>query len=426
MTKRKAISAYRLRRSLRAAVAAVAAVLLSFIPQTSASAQQSVTVLANQGNWFWSSNNKITVCQANPAYPSAGPGGVCGPISATSGGPDGTGSGVVSPISTGHVVVSAKEGSSDMRAYLAFDLSSVPFGAKVTSMVMTLTVSNPNQAHSQDHADRGVKTPATVNQNAAAIRACLAAEPWGPAAGGDGGDPPYATAIPDASTIDPTQPDQNITTVKNEPPTDCGISILGTKSADGSIWRFDLTRMAQAWATGQVFNNGIALLPEMRGLEPTWQVEFHGPFTKRRDAENNVKIYVDEKQAASAVVEYEAPETPPPPPPTYTPPAAPPVAGGGIPVPSFGNPNPGESAPPVPPAAQPPSVSVASTGKTPWYAWAILPLGVLGMGLVSTAVGADGTMTATASNRVAGVLRARRLAGGESVESMTDSGASDG
>jgi hypothetical protein len=406
MTKRSASAHPRLRSSLRAAAAAVA-VAMSLVPQTQARASGDVKLIANQANWFWSSNTKLTICQPPPVD---GAPGVCGPASLT-GGVFGTPeAGTTSPISTGHLGVAMKKGDSDMRSYVQFDLSSILPGSTISEFRMTMLVSNPDQAHSPQHQDRELHAPATINQNAATIRACAVAEPWAGASGGDGGDPPYSSSIADASKIDPGDPNASVTTVKNEPAADCGFSVNGEKSKDGSTWTFDLKRLAQAWVDGDIFNNGVALLPEARGVDPTWTIEFHGAETKRRLEDGTYRIINAKSQAPFVSAIFEDPVVPPTPAPQVIVNQPPPVVPNGpVQFPTFSNPDPVAvpTTGPIAPVVRP----VATVGRTPGWVWALVPLGLLGLGLVSVAVGPDNiAFAAVSGNRVASLLRGRRLA----------------
>jgi len=272
-----------------------------------------------------------------------------------------------------------KDGNSDMRAYIQFDLFSIPPGSKISQFEMTVSVSNPDQPHTKEHQDKGLHTPGTLNQNAATIRACAVAEPWASAQGGDGGDPPYSSSVADASKVDPADPNASVTTVKNEPAADCGYSTLGAKSKDGATWTFDLARLAQAWVDGDIFNNGVALLPESRGVSPTWTVEFHGIETKRRLADGTYKIITSAKQAPSVAFSFEPgpPPTPQPTPQIIVSEVPVPVPGGEVQFPTFTNPEPVA----VPPTFYQPPALVAGVGHTPAWVWTLFPLGLLGIGL---------------------------------------------
>lgn len=390
-------------------VAAAAVVALSMMPVTGASAEGQLPV--DKTAWFWSSNSDVTTC--------VGAASVCGGGSAT-GGVFGNAGGVASPISPGHFGVAMKDGSSDMRAYLHFDLSSLPAGAEITSFVVTLDVSLPDADHSQEHAGFAQSgqghAPATVNAGAANILACAAAEPFGDnMAGGGGGDPPYSTAV--VSPADSADQMAHVNTTRNEPASDCAYNATGAPSKDGSQWTFNVTKIARAWASGAIFNEGISLLPQNTSITPTWTVEFHGPaltltsrtgevtFVKPTDAPNV------QAETGSAAPPQDATSPPPPVAPVeccpgvYTPPAPePPFIDNPIP-----QTEPVETAFPTPPTA---TVAVAFHGKVPPWVMALLPLLVLGLALVSTSLGTDPLTEAPAGagGRIASILQARRFA----------------
>jgi hypothetical protein len=337
--------------------------------------------------WFWASNQKATSCVDNPAQP------VCGTASAGSGAYGNAGA---NPISPGHIGVAMKDGESDMRAYLQFDNAVIPPGADVSSFVVTLNLSLPAQDHATQHAEASVRTPATVNQTTATVQACLMREPWGDnVKTGGGGDPPTSyKVVPPAS---PGQPPQTIPE-QNEPNSDCSVTVRGKPNVAGDAWVFDVTSMAKLWASGEVFNEGIAILPVQSTLRQTWTLEFHGPPYTVRTNGQDVTV-VPEKLAASAHVEWSGGTPPPPPPP---PPLSFSGGGGGISFPSFGNPIP-TVIPEIPAtsvlgdqftapgSAHPPvaAVPVASTSSTPAWVLGALPLGILGLAALANILGSD-------------------------------------
>lgn len=398
------VSARRFRRE-RAAAAAVIAVGLSLIPIPGARAA-SLPLIVEKTAWFWSSNSKVTTCSDDPAV------GVCGAASVT-GGVAGNAAGTASPISPGHLGVSMKDGGSDMRSYVFFNLADLPDGAEISRFLVQMNVSLPSGDHAQEHASKREQPPATFNQATAAMQACAVTEPWGPAEG----DPPYSTTVvrPHPESSDATA---EVETVRNEPFTDCSLSAGGTVSKDGAVWTFDITDIAKKWTSGELFNEGVALMPVNTGVAQTWTVEFHGKPTTVAAADGAELTYVTAEEASKAIVEYTVSETPPPPPP-------PPPPTDGFEFPSFGNPVPTEDYIPPPVVDMPSSgggssgirrtVPVAVNAKTPAWVFGIIPLGVLGMGLVSSVIGADpvpvGAGGSVSSSRVAAMLRRRRIAG---------------
>jgi hypothetical protein len=376
--------------------------------------------------WFWSSNQDVTTCTAPPS--PAPP--VCGGGSA-SGGIFGNGGGTVSPISPGHMGVAMKNGSSDMRSYIKVDTSAIPPGSKIESFVVTLTVSQPDQNHTPEHAKFAQSgqghAPATVNASAASIVACAVKQPFGDnMAGGGGGDPPYSTTVTPATD----SPDQqtHVDTTKNEPFSDCSLNAGGAPSSDGKTWSFDITNIAQAWSDGTIYNEGIALLPQNTSVDPTWTIEFHGnPLSLPGKNESLPDTeFVSKELAGFATVEFVAgdgSETSVPPPVTssYVPPPPPLIDTGPIPPPvdntNTGTDVQGEK------IARPPvtTTAVAFVGATPGWVFGIFPLLLIGLALLARTIGFDpiGLGFSAQSSRVAAVLHARRL-GGEAPVAATE------
>jgi hypothetical protein len=422
-------------RSWRAAIGALAAVGLSFVPAMGVRAAEKVPVCEGftppspclatdpQVNWFWSSNTRLTVV-ANP--PEDSPDGVPGvnvPVSGTEGvfgnpAP-------ASPISAGHVGVSLLNGDPDMRGYIKFDL---PAASEFTSFVVTLDVSLPDQKHSQRHSESGMKTPGTLNQQQAKILACAVTEPWAEMKV-DGGDPPYATTV-ESDKLEAGDPNssEGVSTQRTEPSSDCGNNVTGKPVSKGAQWRFDLTSMANKWAKGELFNEGVVLMPEASGAAQTWRLEFHGatltvlpttsvpqpvplPTAPPETPQERV-VYVNSKEAAFAVAEFIPAETLPPPPA----PAPPPGDTGSLPP--FSPTPTGDGVPQTPtgevvPSEQPGAVPVAAP-VNPAFWWWMLPIGAIGVGLYSSAIAQDPLpVSGGEGNRVARVLRRRRLEGAE-------------
>lgn len=393
-------------RSARAVLVAGAALLVAVLLPSSATAADA-TLLANRTAWFWESNEKVTTCTDD------GQQNVCGGASAQGAfgnNPVGT------PISQGHLGIGVKDGGSDMRAYVKFDTGEIPFGATIDSFVARFLVSKPDQAHIARHGeteDSNSKVPATFNESDALIQVCAVAEPWGPTEG----DPPSSTTIvrphpevPGGNTTPET------TTTRAEPNTNCGLATSAKFSDDGKYLTADITEIAKAWAAGTLYNEGIALIPVVQGVSPNWTVELHGRKSTASSSTGTL-TYVNEAEAARAVVSYTTTLSPPPPPP--------PVIDDGPRFPTFGDPVPVDPGP-APPQdfGSPPTtgtggtggvggvpVASAKPGDTPGWFFGLFPLGLLVLGFVSGLVGPD---TAPASavgsqSRVASVLRDRRL-----------------
>lgn len=393
----------------RAVAAALAAAVVAFVPAPGAHADAKTSTF-DKTAWFWSSNSKVTTCSDDPAV------GVCGGASAT-GGVVNNGGGIATPISAGHLGVSMKDGGSDIRSYVHVDLGQLPDGAVISSLKLVMNVSAQNAEHAQRHASVQQQPPATSNAAAAAIQACPAVEPWGPAEG----DPPSSTVVarPHPESADATA---EVETIRNEPFYDCALGgARGSQSKDGLTWTFDLTSIAKKWQAGEFFNEGVALLPVNTSVGATWTVEFHGaPLTVA--GSNGDVTYVTQDEASKAVIEYAMAAAPTP---AYTPPAITPNLPS---FPSFGNPIP--AADPFVPAPdtgggdvrqdQGSSGTITPVATNPKIrAWVLgfLPIGVLGLGLISGALAEEPVPVRTGSwdngSRVAAVLRSRRLAGAE-------------
>jgi hypothetical protein len=381
------------------------------------SAQAAVKLLPEKTAWFWSSNTSITTVVKDPSGTTTGVnGGVSG-----STGVFGNANGAAPPISRGHLGVAMKDGGSDMRSYLRFELPRDFIGASVRSFELTLLAALPtDDAHANRHSQEEAKPPASLNASAAAIRACLMRLPFGPSEG----DPPRNTEV---IPPEPGGTEYKINVQQNEADADCSVQAPGRVAADGKTWTFDISRIAQGWADcddlcvvgdprGKGFlNEGIALLPVDMGLAPTWTVEFHGSPITEEDLAEQKHNYVNEAEAARADIDYTPGAAPPPPPPPPT---------GGVQFPSFGNPLPSiqppltttPAIPPVQPPTQAPVVAVGGVfANTPLWFYIVLFAGLGGLYWLSREIGAD-PLTAGAGSRVttrvARVLRQRRLNGG--------------
>lgn len=412
-------STLNLRRRLRLTVA-LAAIALCLIPAGSALA--ATTLHVDQEAWFWASATDLSACEGQTTQiPTAN--GYCDNYS-NSGGLNfpGQGAGVGVPTSPGHMLVGMKNGSPDARSYIHFDTSSIPFGAQVTSFIVTLSVSTPTDTkHDQEHATFAQgggpgKSPATSNENAAIIEACAVTKPFGDNMGnGGGGDAPYSTSV-DTGNAPGDEP--TVKTSYNEPSSDCALSAQGAASSDGTTWTFDITKIAQAWfnPSSGLFNQGIALLPEPSGVSPTWQVEFHGRPLILANQQNQMVTYVTPAEQPQAHVEFTGGAqqacttcssgggiTPPVTPPFQEAPTLP------VSQPTLPS-QPTQTSP-----VTQPTVPLAFHGKTPMWLWILVPVGLLGAFLMEYAVGEDALADRLApvgvSNRVANLLRLRRLSG---------------
>lgn len=360
---------------------AVLAAMLWAPTALAVSATESIPLSPENQGWFWSSNKEVRQC------PSTDADGICLVGDLSSG----------APVEPGHLGVALQLGASDMRSYMIFPLFTVPEDATVSSMTLTLNVSRADASdteHTTHHTGPGAKTPGTSNEARASITACAVTIPWGAVEGA----PPYTMDKKDPTKTEPVEPfvkdgyDCNRWSVKGKP---------GEKA-----WTFDLTKIAQMWVSGTLDNNGIVLLPDLTGGTDSWRMEFHGAPLEVQNNETR-QTYVSPAEAGSARISYTAPDAtpeptpqptddgggfvPPPPPPTFEP------APGPAPT-STSDPQPRPEPEPEP---------VAATTPTAWYAWLALPLGAVAYAGLARAVGREAG--AAGANRVAAVLRRRRL-----------------
>lgn len=406
-------------RRVLVALGAAALVSSLFAMPQQASAETADLSL-EQTAWFWSSNQKYTFCAKDPAL------GACQAFILSDGGPRGLAPvppGTFSPITYGHMGVSVINGASDMRSYAKLNLSSIPAGSEFDSLIMRLTLSEPNPEHTQQHLDAEGHAPATFLQQFARIDACPMTEPWGPAEG----DAPYAFTF-QRPELENQSTDVNLRSQRNEPKYDCGLGrIRGQLTPDGTAIEWDLTRVAQAWLDDPVKNEGVALLGVAEGPITTWMVEMHGaPLTLTAstpgvpvpipvalpEPDLPPNVYVTKAEAGTAAANYHAKPIEPEAPPAYPPPGDPVIiVQPGDPVPY---PVPGPASPPQTRVvyAAPPVGSVGGEARTPAWVFLAFPLGLLGMGALFGAIGNDPLAASTvpvAGSRVAMMLRQRRL-----------------
>lgn len=379
------------RKARRAAIFAVA-VLGAAVGATyfamPAGAAETLTIKGDKDAqaWFWSSNKDFRQC--SPILPPPAPPDSYCDTRDLSGTPANT-------ISPGHLPVSLKNGSSDMRSYLAFDLSEIPDGATVSSARLELTVARATGSadHTTEHGQPGAKPPATANESAARIKACLVIVPWGSSEGA----PPETMDPHDPTKASPAEP-----TLLDG--VSCNVSSLGET---GTTWKFDMKPFIQKWLAGEP-NNGIILMPQQTGPVDTWTLEFHGGEFKRRTEDpsgaggTQEVTYVTAAEASKLAITYTAP--PPIPELTLESPPTPPIDTGGQPPPP-----PVVDVSPEPTSSPTPTVSVPvarSEPRTPWYSWLLFPALLLGLVAVSRSIGRE--ISTAGGNRVATMLRSKK------------------
>jgi hypothetical protein len=369
---------------------------LIFAAPAQAAVKKTMTTNRSLEAWYWSSNQDIRACTPNGLPPQIP--GLC---------PNANGAGAA-PISPGHLGISVRAGQSDMRSYVMFDLSSIPLGSTLNSMLVTFTVSRSdpsNQQHTTEHAsnplgppDQQPKAPATFNDGGAAIDACLVTVGWGSSEGA----PPADRNADDPTTPLPTEPLERSGVDKSS-------CVHGKNNT--STWTFDVTPLAKKWVSGASFNNGFALLPVGSAPTDTWTVELHGAYFANAiqnpaTGAASTQVFVDHAEEVKATLDYipaknqalppavlpgVVPTGPAAPPSIVSPPSSAP-----IPIPTLT----------PPPAQAPVSAAAPSRGSTPWYVWLLLPAGLLGFVTVSRALGSESEQS---GNRVADLLRERRI-----------------
>lgn len=195
-------------------VAAVLVTALAF--PTLAPAQGAAGVPVTGGSWYWQEQ----IGSIN------GPTGPVAPPSALPT-PD---------VPAGDFPVSVVLGQPDKESFLQLDSSAIPAGSTVSSLILTL----------HEDAAGGNLGAATATVEARAVTGFLAS--------GDSGKP-WAN-----------RPSYDTT----------GPAAAGKRNADGS-WTFELAPIAARWASGELSNNGIALVPASPQQGQTYEVVWVGP-----------------------------------------------------------------------------------------------------------------------------------------------------
>jgi hypothetical protein len=198
----------------------VAAVGLTSLFPALAPAQTSSGVPVTGGSWYWQE-------QVGPVEPPAGsplpPVAPPAPLPT----PD---------VPAGDFPVSVITGQPDKESFLQLDSSAIPAGSTVSSLVLTLN-EDPNAS--------GKLNPDTAKIEARAVTGFLAA-------GGKGS--PWAN-----------RPSYDTT----------GPAAAGKRAADGT-WTFELAPIAARWASGELSNNGVALVPAAPDQSQSYEVVWFG------------------------------------------------------------------------------------------------------------------------------------------------------
>jgi hypothetical protein len=200
-------------------VAAVALTSVAF--PTLAPAQASASVTVTGGSWYWQEQvGTVEPPAGSPLPPVAPPGAIPTP-----------------DVPAGDFPVSVVAGQPDKETFLQLDSSAIPAGSSVSSLVLTLN---------EDPGASGKLNPDTATIEARAVTGFMT--------GGDAGKP-WAN-----------RPSYDTT----------GPAAGGKRAADGT-WTFDLTQIANGWASGTLSNNGIALVPANPQQGQAYEVVWFGP-----------------------------------------------------------------------------------------------------------------------------------------------------
>lgn len=214
---------------------------MTFWPGSSAVADTSVTPAVLQTAWYWQNAYE----QANPPVAETPP--------ATE--PTGVPSGDLAVAYTGN-----QDKTPSKMTAIAFDISSVPAGATITSFTFSLTLDT-------------APTATSFAQQEAKIEACLPTRLW-----------------PAGEQIDYT----------NEPTWDCGNKAAAT--VNGNTYSFSIAAIAQSWITDQ--NLGVAIVNDPDATTAPFQLDFTGAKTIKASMTYTPPVVV--------------PSPPPTPPPTGT------------------------------------------------------------------------------------------------------------
>jgi hypothetical protein len=256
------------------------------------------------------------------------------------------------PQSPDTLPVSMESGKPDRISAIYFDLSSrgVTADSTISKAVLTIAeVSDPNEQPS-------------YNTQGKAIQACRIDDYWP-----EGSAEKWDTA--------PKYDDSGCAKGKRK---------AATKS-DPPTWTFNLTQIARPWGEDPFgSNNGVMLLgvaPKTTGPADSWQINLKVPSRDRAATPQDESKVTKERAFLSlaftpgqtSALVPPAPPPPPPPPPSF---------GGGAPVSSsdFGT-QPGGGTPAPQPTPTGEGIKAQPVGqvqpRAPWYAWMLIPLGLL-------------------------------------------------
>jgi hypothetical protein len=198
----------------------IALLVLSLFPALAPAQTGGTTVPVTGGSWYWAAQvGSIEPPAGTPLPPLAPPGALPTP-----------------DVPDGDFPASVVLGQSDKESFLQLDSSAIAAGSTVSSLVLTL------------HED-------SAGGNLAADMATVVARAvTGFVAGGDKGKPYSSKPAYDTT----------------------GPAADGKRGPDGT-WTFDLTAIAARWASGELSNNGVALVPKAPVQGQTYEVVWFGP-----------------------------------------------------------------------------------------------------------------------------------------------------
>jgi hypothetical protein len=185
-----------------------------------APAQTAAAVPVTGGSWYWQEQvGTVEPPAGTPLPPVAPPGALPTP-----------------DVPAGDFPVSVVGGQPDKESFLQLDTSAIAAGSTVSSLLLTLH---------EDSAGGNV-APDTATLEARAVTGFMA--------GGAQGAP-WANR-PQYDTIGPAAP--------------------GKRAADGT-WTFELAPIAARWASGELSNNGLAIVPANPQQGQAYEVVWFGP-----------------------------------------------------------------------------------------------------------------------------------------------------
>jgi len=255
------------------------------------------------------------------------------------------------PQSPDTMPVSMEGGKPERISAIYFELSSrgVTAGSTISKAVLTIAeVSDPNEQ------------PA-YNTQGKVIEACRIEDFW-PA--GDAEKWETAPAYDDSGCAK----GKRKAATKSDPPT----------------WTFNLTRLAQPWGEDPFgSNNGVMLLgvaPKNPGPADSWQINLKVPSRDRAATPQNESKVTRDRAFLSLAFTPGQPTALVPPAPPPPPPLPPPDFGGSVPSSDFGA-EAGDGTPAPQPTPTGEAIQAQPVGqvqpRAPWYAWMLIPLGLL-------------------------------------------------